>query len=108
MPELSDEDYKSTWTAAAGSRETAVEIELPEALGIQCLATVEPWQIWDNIRQHYRVEAWIGGVWQTLAEGDGDGTGITLPFTPVTARRFRVRVTNPDAAISLRQVMLFE
>ena len=108
VPELSDEDYKSTWTAAAGSREAAVEIELPEALGIQCLATVEPWQIWDNIRQHYRVEAWIGGVWQTLAEGDGDGTGITLPFTPVTARRFRVRVTNPDAAISLRQVMLFQ
>ena len=106
VPELTDEDYKSTWTAA-GSHETTVEFALPAAQSVQCLAAVEPWQVWDGIAQQYRLDAWIGGEWKTVAEGHGDGTTLTLPFEPVTAQRFRVRVSNPDTDVSLRQLMLF-
>ena len=106
VPELTDEDYKSTWTAP-GSHEETVEFSLPSAQSVRCLASVEPWQVWDGIAQTYTLEAWIGGEWKTLAEGHGDGTGLTLPFEPVTAQRFRVRVSNPDREVSLRQLMLF-
>ena len=106
VPELTDEDYKSTWTAA-GSHETTVEFALPAAQSVQCLAAVEPWQVWDGIAQQYRLEAWVGGEWKTVAEGHGDGTTLTLPFEPVTAQRFRVRVSNSDTDVSLRQLMLF-
>ena len=106
IPELTDEDYKSTWTAA-GSHEETVEFVLPVAQSVQCLAAVEPWQVWDGIAQLYRLEAWIGGAWKTVAEGYGDGTGLTLPFEPFTAQRFRVRVSNTDREVSLRQLMLF-
>jgi alpha-L-fucosidase len=106
VPELTDEDYKSAWTAA-GSHEATVEFALPAAQSVQCLAAVEPWQVWDGIAQQYRLEAWIGGAWKTVAEGHGDGTGLTLPFDPVTAQRFRVRISNADREVSLRQLMLF-
>lgn len=106
VPELSDADYKSAWTAP-DSAEIMVEIDLGAPQRIQCLATVEPWQIWDGIAQAYRIEALVGGAWQTLAEGAGDGTGLTLSFTPVTAQHFRVRVGNDRVPVSLRELMLF-
>ena len=106
VPELTDEDYKSTWTAS-GSHGEMVEFILPAAQSVRCLAAVEPWQVWDGIAQQYHLEAWIGGAWKTVAEGHGDGTGLTLPFEPVTAQRFRVQVSNPDRDVSLRQLMLF-
>ena len=105
VPELSDSDYKSAWTAAG--RSATVEIELPHSQGIQCLAVVEPWQVWENPRQHYVIEAQTGGAWQTVAEGEGDGTGLTLPFQSVSAKRFRVRITNPEKPVKLCQLMLF-
>jgi len=106
IPELSDADYKSTWTAPARGEQT-VEIEFPEAQSIQCFAAVEPWQVWENPLQHYEVQALVDGVWQPLAEGDGDGTGITLPFAPVKSRHFRVLLNNPATEVSSRQIMLF-
>jgi len=106
VPELSDMDYKSTWTAVSGLK-GKVEIEFPEAQNIQCFAAVEPWQVWENPVQHYEVQALQGGEWQTLAEGDGDGTGVTIPFDPVTAKRFRIILSNPAKEVSLRQIMLF-
>lgn len=106
VKELSDADYKSTWTAAGQGRRT-VEIELPEAQYIQCVAAVEPWQVWENPHQHYVIQALVGGEWKTLAEAEGDGTGLTLPFKPVRAKSFRLLVDNPGKEVSLRQVMLF-
>ena len=107
VPELTDEDYKSTWTAP-GSHEETVEFSLPSAQSVRCMAAVEPWQVWDGIAQRYTLEAWIGGEWKTLAEGHGDGTGLTLPFDPISAQHFRVRISNPDKEVSLRQLMLFD
>ena len=106
VKELSDADYKSTWTAAGQGRRT-VEIELPEAQYIQCVAAVEPWQVWENPHQHYVIQALVGGEWKTLSEAEGDGTGLTLPFEPVRAKSFRLLVDNPVKEVSLRQVMLF-
>lgn len=106
IPELSDADYKSTWTAS-GSHEGCIEFDLADLQSVQCLAAVEPWQLWENPHQHYRLEAWLDGGWQVLAEGEGDGTGLTLPFPPSKARRFRVKVSNPGTDVSLRQLMLF-
>ena len=106
VKELSDADYKSTWTAEGQGRRT-VEIELPEAQFIQCVAAVEPWQVWENPHQHYIIQALVGGEWKTLSEAEGDGTGLTLPFEPVRAKSFRLLVDNPVKEVSLRQVMLF-
>ena len=106
VKELSDADYKSTWTAEGQGRRT-VEIELPEAQYIQCVAAVEPWQVWENPHQHYVIQALVGGEWKTLSEAEGDGTGLTLPFEPVRAKSFRLLVDNPVKEVSLRQVMLF-
>ena len=105
VPELSDADYKSTWIASGSS--ATVEFELPRPQKVQCLAAVETWQIWENPHQHYCLQAMIRGQWETLAEGDGDGTGLTLPFEPVKARSFRLILSNPEKPVSLRQVMLF-
>ncbi len=106
VPELTDSDYKSTWTAE-GSRMETVEITFPQYQTIQCLATVEPWQVWDGINQEYTVEALVGGEWKRIADGKGDGTGTTLPFAPVKAKSFRVTVRNTEKDVSLRQLMLF-
>ena len=105
IKELSDADYKSTWTS--DGHEAMVEIELPLPQTVQCLASVEPWQNWDGINQQYTIQANIHGEWKTLASGSGDGTGITLPFAPVKAQRFRVQLSNDKEKVSLRQLMLF-
>ena len=105
VPELSDADYKSTWTASGA--DAIVEIELPARQSIQCFAAVEPWQLWENPGQTYRVEAFVDGAWKCVAEGVGDGTGLTLPFEPVVASRFKVFVCNPAGNASSRQIMLF-
>ena len=106
VPELTDSDYKSTWTAEGSGKET-VEITFPQYQTIQCMATVEPWQVWDGINQEYTVEALVGGEWKRIADGKGDGTGTTLPFAPVKAKSFRVTVRHTEKDVSLRQLMLF-
>jgi hypothetical protein len=57
--------------------------------------------------QAYRVEALVDGAWTCIAEGTGDGTGITLPFSSVAASSFRVVISNPSGKASCSQIMLF-
>ena len=57
--------------------------------------------------QAYRVEALVDGAWTCIAEGTGDGTGITLPFSSVAASNFRVVISNPSGKASCSQIMLF-
>ena len=105
VPQLSDADFKSVWTAEGPS--ATVEITLPARQDIQCFAAVEPWQLWENPMQAYRVEALVDWAWTCIAEGTGDGTGITLPFSSVAASNFRVVISNPSGKASCSQIMLF-
>lgn len=105
VPELSDADFKSVWTAEGPT--ATIEITLPAKQNIQCFAAVEPWQLWENPMQAYRVEALVDGAWTCIAEGTGDGTGITLPFSSVAASNFRVVISNPSGKASCSQIMLF-
>ena len=57
--------------------------------------------------QTYRVEALVDGAWTCIAEGTGDGTGITLPFSSVATSSFRVVISNPSGKASCSQIMLF-
>ena len=107
VPELSDEDFKAIWVAPEEASEAVVEFDLGRAQSVQCLASVEPWQVWSEIHQEYALDMWVDGDWQEIATGSGDGTGITLPFAPVKARCFRVRLSNSSAPVSLRELMLF-
>ena len=105
VPQLSDADFKSVWTAEGPT--ATVEITLPAKQSIQCFAAVEPWQLWENPMQTYRVEALVDGAWTCIAEGTGDGTGITLPFSSVATSSFRVVISNPSGKASCSQIMLF-
>ena len=105
VPQLSDADFKSVWTAEGPS--ATVEITLPARQNIQCFAAVEPWQLWENPMQAYRVEALVDGAWTCIAEGTGDGTGITLPFSSVAASSFRIVISNPSGKASCSEIMLF-
>jgi alpha-L-fucosidase len=105
VPQLSDADFKSVWTAEGPS--ATVEITLPARQDIQCFAAVEPWQLWENPMQTYRVEALVDGAWTCIAEGTGDGTGITLPFSSVATSGFRVVISNPSGKASCSEIMLF-
>ena len=103
--QLSDADFKSVWMAEGPT--ATVEITLPAKQSIQCFAAVEPWQLWENPMQTYRVEALVDGAWTCIAEGTGDGTGITLPFSSVATSSFRVVISNPSGKASCSQIMLF-
>ena len=103
--QLSDGDYTKPWAGTA--KKEVVKISLDKPQTVQCLASVEPWRPWNNISQEYKLEGMVDGKWVELLSGKSDGTGTTIPFKAVTAKDFRLTVTNAKENVRLIEVMLF-
>lgn len=102
---LCDNDFHNAWKADA--QDATVDIELKKEESIQCVALSEPWSPWDNQSQKYTVEAFVGGKWKQIAEGSTQGTGATIEFLPVKARKFRLSLHNPKIPASLKEISLY-
>jgi alpha-L-fucosidase len=105
---INDGNPKSVWRAAEGEKTASIEIDLGDFIGIQCISLVEPWHPWDKIRQQISLDYFDGKQWiSALPDFTSEGTGLTVSFSPVTARKFRLKIQNDKQSPALNELMLF-
>lgn len=105
---LTDGDPKKTWRAAKNDRSVTLDIDLGKPMPVQCLSFVEPWHPWSNISQQITLQCFKEEKWvDVLPEFNTPGTGMTLPFPTVTARKFRLIIRNEKEAPALNEWILF-
>lgn len=104
---LNDNDPHSTWYAAKGSHEATVSVDFEKPLSVQCLSFIEPWGVWGGQGQTYDLQALVNGDWISVAQGKTNGTVVTHPFAPVTARAFRLQLINKGTEPALCEWILY-
>ncbi|WP_412061370.1 alpha-L-fucosidase [Rubrivirga sp. IMCC45206] len=100
-----DGDPDSFWAAEADTGWIEVDLGAPQTANVLELA--EPIRYGQRIGA-FRLEAWDGTRWQTVAEATTVNYKRLLRFPPVTARRWRVVVDEARAAPALSQVGLYD
>jgi F5/8 type C domain. len=107
LVKLTDGSPAIGWKAAKGEKTATLEIDLGVPTTIQCLSLVEPWHPWSGITQKHEFQYMQGTEWKTIFKGQTDGTGLTKPFTPVIAQKFRIVLENEKEAPAVNELMLF-
>ncbi|MEL7118586.1 MAG: discoidin domain-containing protein [Bacteroidota bacterium] len=104
---LTDGDSNNRWSAPEGEKMGMLEIDLGEAVDIQCLTVVEPWYPWDHMSQELELQYLAGKEWKSIFTTKTKGTGHTKAFTPLKAQKFRLIVKNEQKPPSLKELILF-
>lgn len=104
---LTDGNPKNRWQAAKDEKTATLEIDLEKPATIQCLSLVEPWHPWDGRTQKIDLQYLDGTNWKSILNTETKGTGITLNFVPVTARKFKILIQNEREAPALNELILF-
>jgi alpha-L-fucosidase len=105
---LTDGIPNGGWRAAKEARSATLEIDLGTPTSIQCLALVEPWNIWDGIIQKHELQYLQETEWKTIFKGETDGTGLTKSFKPVVAQKFKVILENAKAAPAINEITIYQ
>jgi alpha-L-fucosidase len=57
--------------------------------------------------EHYRIEVWANGKWQSVAEGHAIGHKKIDSFPMVTASRIRLNILSSSAEAHIREFQVF-
>jgi len=101
-----DGDRETFWSAPAGSHHALLEVDFAKSITFDRTLVME----WLNDGQHierFRIEAWIGGHWSPLIEGQAIGHKPIDRFAPVTASRIRLNILASSAAAHIREFQVF-
>ncbi len=101
-----DGDAETFWSAPAGSHHATLEVSFPKAVTFDRAVTME----WLNDGQHvqkYAIEAWLGGKWTRVAEGEAIGHKKIDRFSPVTAGRVRLNILSSSSEAHIREFQLY-
>ena len=100
-----DNDDDTFWTVTEANR-GVLEVDLGKTVTIDRALTMERLEDGQHVRG-YRIEAWDGGRWITLAQAQAVGHMKIDRFAPVSARRVRLRITNSVGVAAIREFKLF-
>ena len=101
-----DGDPDTFWSAPTGSHHAILEADLRKPVTFDHALTME----WLNDGQHiehYRIEVWANGKWQSIMEGHAIGHKKIDSFQPVTASRIRLNILSSSAEAEIREFQLF-
>jgi alpha-L-fucosidase len=101
-----DGDPDTFWSAPTGSHHAILEADFRKPLTFDHALTME----WLNDGQHiehYRIEVWTNGKWQTIVEGHAIGHKKIDNFQSVTASRIRLNILSSSAEAEIREFQLF-
>jgi alpha-L-fucosidase len=104
--EATDNNPETFWSAPQGSHHAAIEVRFQHPVTFDRALTME----WLNDGQHvqkYAVEAWVGGAWKRLAEGQAIGHKKIDIFPAVTAERVRLSLLSTSSEAHIREFQLF-
>lgn len=96
---LFDGDPRNAWKPVAGEHTAWVEVDLTESVLIGNISIAEPWKPWNNKSQQFELQYKENDQWVTVISGKTNGTGLTMDFTPVFGRFFRLNITGPDGEV---------
>jgi len=88
-----DGDESTYWSAAPGQHAGWLQVDLGKPTEIAASMFTEPVKARDQRGLSYQIECQDGAAWKVVAEGSTNGGGDQKSFKPVTARVFRLNVT---------------
>jgi len=63
--------------------------------------------VWPRMGQKYLLEAFEGGAWKRLAEGQTHGHGVKQAIPPVTAQKFRLTMGYDKGSPGVAELQLY-
>ena len=92
------------WAAKEKDRTAWVTVDLERECEVsEAMLSDEPYAR----TQAFELEAEVGGQWKKLAAGAGIGDELNLEFSPVKARRFRLKIRKASDTPTLAEFQLF-
>ncbi|MBV9181466.1 MAG: alpha-L-fucosidase [Acidobacteria bacterium] len=101
-----DGDPDTFWSAPPGSHHALLEVDFRKPETFDHSLVME----WLNLGQHiehYRVEAWDGQKWTTLADGQAIGHKRIDSFPAVTSSRLRLDILDSTGEARIREFQVF-
>ncbi len=108
---VTDGDFGTIWAGPQNSRSGWLEIDLGANHLVESVLLDEGGYVRCGA---FEVQAFVGGVWQSVVSGTGIGANLNLGFVPVMAQRFRLSVTvnqaagTPDGEPTIAEFQLLE
>lgn len=102
-----DGDPATFWSAPAGSHHATLEADFAHPVTFNRSMVME----WLNLGQHvehYRLEAWDGRTWKTLAEAHALGHKKIDTFPEITTTRVRLNILASSSEAHIREFQVFE
>jgi alpha-L-fucosidase len=95
------------WSAPVGSDHALLEADFSQPVTFDHSLAME-WLNDGQHIQHYRVEAWDGKSWKTLAEGHPIGHKRIDSFAAVTTTRVRLHILSSSAQAHIREFQVYD
>jgi len=94
------------WRAPLEAKSAWLELELKQATTIGAFGLDEP-DVWPRMKQQFKLEALVDGVWKILAEAKTNGHGIKQTITPVNAQKFRLTLECDKGSPGVAELQLY-
>ena len=101
-----DGDPDTFWSAPAGSHHATLEADFSHPTTFN-RSMVGEWLNDGQRVEHYRIEAWDGKAWKTLAEAHAIGHKKIDSFPAVTTTRVRLNVLASSSEARIREFQVF-
>jgi hypothetical protein len=101
-----DGDPATSWSAAEADRAGWIQVDLGRPTAIATLGVVEPNKAADKRGQTIRLQYQDGGAWKTALEQRTGGRGFTRSFPAVTARIFRLEISDAKDTPAIAEALL--
>ncbi|MCF7731292.1 MAG: alpha-L-fucosidase [Akkermansiaceae bacterium] len=98
-----DDDPATRWGGPVGARAGWLEVDLGRETAVSCAVIQEGW---DRTRR-FSVQYKVGNDWKDAATGTTIGENLKLKFAPVTARVFRLNITDATDVPTIWEFQLF-
>ncbi|MCX6875465.1 MAG: alpha-L-fucosidase [Verrucomicrobia bacterium] len=99
-----DGDAETRWGAAAEARSGWLEVDLGQDMEVASAVIIE---VGYHRTKSFAIEAKQGENWHAIARGNTIAGEQVLRFTPVTARYFRLNITEASAVPTIEEFQLY-
>jgi alpha-L-fucosidase len=95
------------WDAEENARSAWLEVDLGAPTPVTAIAFSDPGRPWGRRKQSFEFQYKEGDDWKTILRDTMTGHGYKSTFPPVTARVFRLNITEAQEAPGAAQLFLF-
>ena len=94
------------WRAPQDAKSAWLEVELKQATTIGAFGLDEP-DVWPRMNQKFTLEAFVGGEWKKVADGQTNGHGMRKNITALSAQKFRLTMECEKGSPGVAELQLY-